>query len=546
MNPRTKSLISTIAGFAALGFFAMGIIYWAVFTSPAFNLNIGQWDATLRVLMVLAIVAFSVYLIISPESVGASAAKRSTRLTANALVASLVAIGIGIALNIIVANVPVARADLTAGQDFTLSAQTIKVLQQLDTRNKNVTAVAIFSDQAAAQQGTTVTRQQMDDLLKEYASHTSKLKYEFLDPYVSPGRATELGAQHLGTVVFDDGTKHEYANTISEADFTSALVRLMDTSTKTVAFLTGDGERTADGSEQQNYSTVKADLVRENYNVINWNLVTSPTIVLSDVTVLVIAAPTKALAPKEVQAVQTYLDGGGHVLMLLSPSTPDEALPPLASILQKYGVTPAKGVVLDLASSASAQSPNVVVVRSFPAHNITDALTQTGAVVVFPAAMGLRPPTSTVGSMVVSQLIQSSPSPDQSWLETDTQVAQYDPAKDLPGPVSMGLAIAPAASTSETATTQPSTRLVVYTDADFASNYGLQVFQGTGNLDLFANSVSWLAGANELVSIRAKEASAPRTITLDAGQKNLIFTTTVLGLPILVLLLGAFTWWRRR
>src|SRR5437762_11342307 len=143
MNSRTKSLISTIAGFSALGFFAMGIIYWAAFTNPAFNLNIGQWDATLRVLMVLAIVAFSVYLIISPESVGASAAKRSTRLTANALVASLVAIGIGIALNIIVANVPVARADLTAGQDFTLSAQTIKVLQQLDARNKNVTAVAI-------------------------------------------------------------------------------------------------------------------------------------------------------------------------------------------------------------------------------------------------------------------------------------------------------------------------------------------------------------------------------------------------------------------
>src|SRR5205814_3818245 len=104
MNSRTKSLISTIAGFSALGFFAMGLIYWAVFTNPAFNLNIGQWDATLRVLMVLAIVTFSVYLIISPESVGASAAKRSTRLTANALVASLVAIGIGIVLNIIVAN----------------------------------------------------------------------------------------------------------------------------------------------------------------------------------------------------------------------------------------------------------------------------------------------------------------------------------------------------------------------------------------------------------------------------------------------------------
>src|SRR5205823_13766441 len=140
--------------------------------------------------------------------------------------------------------------------------------------NKNVTAVAIYSDQ---QPGTT-TRQQMEDLLKEYVSHSSKLKYEFLDPYASPGRARELGAQQLGTVVFDDGTKREYANTISEADFTSAIVRLMDTTTKTVAFLTGHGERTADGSEQENYATAKSGLERENYRVINWNLVTSPTI----------------------------------------------------------------------------------------------------------------------------------------------------------------------------------------------------------------------------------------------------------------------------
>ncbi|MDQ6694521.1 MAG: ABC transporter, partial [Chloroflexota bacterium] len=59
-------------------------------------------------------------------------------------------------------------------------------------------------------------------------------------------------------------------------------------------------------------------------------------------------------------------------------------------------------------------------------------------------------------------------------------------------------------------------------------------------------SVSWLAGANELVSIRPKDPSARRTVTLDNTQKNLIFTSTVFGLPLLTLLTGAFMWWRRR
>ena len=110
----------------------------------------------------------------------------------------------------------------------------------------------------------------------------------------------------------------------------------------------------------------------------------------------------------------------------------------------------------------------------------------------------------------------------------------------------MGLTIAPQASgsTTSTITSTVNTKLVVFSDADFASNFAVQ--QVPANNDLFANSVAWLAGSYDLVSVRAKPANSPRTLTLDAGQKNLIFTSTVLGLPILVLLSGAYIWWRRR
>src|SRR5207249_3367324 len=97
--------------------------------------------------------------------------------------------------------------------------------------------------------------------------------------------------------------------------------------------------------------------------------------------------------------------------------------------------------------------------------------------------------------------------------------------KDLPGPVSIGLTIAPESSSTTTATnpitSTVNTKLVVYSDADFPSNYAIQQFPS--NSDLFANSVAWLAGNYDLVSVRAKAANTPRTMTLDAGQKNLIF-----------------------
>ncbi len=544
MTQSTKSLISTIAGFAAIAFFGMTIIYWAALTNPAFNTNIGQWDTTLRVLAVLTIVAFSVYLIISPDSVGATAAKRSTRLTANAFVAALVAIGIGVAINIIAANVPIARADLTAGQQFTLSDQTIKVIQSVDQKGVAVDAVAFYSDQSPG----STTRDQIQQLLKEYVSHSSKLKYEIVDPYQSPQRAQELGATALNTVVFTNGKKNETAKAIAEADLTSALARLLDTSSKSVAFLQGHGERNPQGTTQNDYSSVNATLTQDNYHVVNWNLVTSPTLTLTDATVLVIAAPQTALSAKETQTIESYLDGGGHVLMEVDPQMPAAALKPMADILAKYGVTPVQGAVLDLAKEKSTQDPSVVLVNSFPDSDITRDLNTHQSSVVFPLAMGLKSPTSTVGSMVVTPIVQSSSGSDQSWLETNlqSQSVQYDAGVDLPGPVTMGLTIAPQASdtTTSTITNTVGTKLVVFSDADFASDFAIQ--QVPANNDLFANSVAWLAGNYDLVSVRAKPANSPRTITLDAGQKNLVFTSTVLALPILVLLCGTYIWWRRR
>jgi ABC-type uncharacterized transport system involved in gliding motility auxiliary subunit len=90
------------------------------------------------------------------------------------------------------------------------------------------------------------------------------------------------------------------------------------------------------------------------------------------------------------------------------------------------------------------------------------------------------------------------------------------------------------------------TRIVAFGDADFASNNILQQQIPIYNLDLFGNTISYLAGANELVSIRPKDPSTPRTVALDAGQRNLVLIGTVLGLPLLVALAGVMMWWRRR
>ena len=120
MSKSTRSLIATIAGFAALGFGLLTLFYWAAVLNPPFSFS--NIDLTLKVLAIAAIICLAVYLLVSPESVGSTMGKRSTRLTANALIAAVVAVAIGVVVNIIVDNVPAVRADLTAGQDFAIFA----------------------------------------------------------------------------------------------------------------------------------------------------------------------------------------------------------------------------------------------------------------------------------------------------------------------------------------------------------------------------------------------------------------------------------------
>ncbi|HYP39120.1 MAG TPA: Gldg family protein [Chloroflexia bacterium] len=552
MNNSRRTLIATIAGFTALGLAIMAVFYWAALAVPAYTLDLGQIDLPLRLLVIGAIISFSIYILATPESVGRTVGKRSTRLTANALVASIVAVAIAIVINMIVEAAPAARADLTAGQEFTLSQQTIRVIQDLDRRNANVTAVGFFSQNDPSRNPQTIT--QAEDLFKEYRSHSSRFRYEFVDPEAQPQRASQYNISRFGVVVLEDGRKREIADSASERDLTSALVRLSNTTPRTVAFLTGHGERDFNSLDQDGYSQAKESLAQNNYQTLVWSLVTSPTLTVSDVTVLIIAAPIRALPANEVQIIQTYLDGGGHALMLLDPSMPPEALQSLNPILSKYGVTPQQGFALDLAKRIQ-QDPSVILVDSYPLTDITEALSKNRLPTIFPLAFGLAI-TNTVPGFTSKALVNTSGVPPVSWLETniESQQVAYEEGQDVPGPVNLAVSVEPSdptatAPVTDTATVTPtnqvSTRLVVFSDVDFAANFLLSG-QAPFNSDLFGNSVSWLAGANELVSIRAKDASAPRTITLDAGQKNLIFTATVLGLPMLVFLMGIFNWWRRR
>jgi ABC-type uncharacterized transport system involved in gliding motility auxiliary subunit len=78
--------------------------------------------------------------------------------------------------------------------------------------------------------------------------------------------------------------------------------------------------------------------------------------------------------------------------------------------------------------------------------------------------------------------------------------------------------------------------------SSWVANY---ILSFNGNRDLVMNMMNWLSSDEDLISIRPKEPE-DRRLSLNRAQMTTIFYTSVVGLPVLVILAGLGVWWRRR
>ena len=139
---------------------------------------------------------------------------------------------------------------------------------------------------------------------------------------------------------------------------------------------------------------------------------------------------------------------------------------------------------------------------------------------------------------------------DASWAERDLDrffaegQAELD-AADLPGPVSVAVAgtLSFAGVPDEEGVETPvEARVSVFGDVDFASNELLDAYR---NRDLFVNTVNWLMGDVEAISIRPALSRASR-FQLTAEQFVRIRTLSLFMLPEFLAIIGVWVWWARR
>ncbi len=513
------------------------IVFWVGLAALALGVIVlvggGRGPVPTEYMLIGGVVLMVLSALMRPAAVRQAFGVRGVRYGSNALVLTLGFLAIlGLLDYLSTQNRFDLRKDFTANQQFTLSPQTIQILENLKTPVK---ATAFFR--------IATPRREAEDRLREYSLHSSKFTYEFFDPDERLDLVQQLGATHDGGVVFQAGNKKQEATGTSESDFTGAILKVTTDQPRAVYFVTGHRERDLNEFGEAGYGTLRQWIEKDNYGIGTLNLLITPTIPVS-ATVVVLASPQSALSDAETKILGDYLDQGGRLMVLSDPTKPD----PLPSVLDKWGVKFDNDEVVDPVSAV--QSPLLPATQQYPFSPITQNMN--GLATVFPFARSVKRNDSPPNGVSTQAIVQTSPN---SWGETtlDPNVQpQFDESKDIKGPVDLVVTVegtAPISPTNPVTTTTSArkTRIVVVGTSEFVSNRILQAQQlrGFANVDLFMNSINWLAEEEALISIRPTPPDQ-RTLVMTGNQPQTIFLLTVIVLPALVLLTGLSVWWRRR
>lgn len=372
------------------------------------------------------------------------------------------------------------RIDLTPERRFTLSAHTRDVLARLQS---DVTLTAFYSSQD------TGMRQDLSDLLSLYADASHRVTTRLLDLDRSPGAAQQLGVRTYNTAVVSAGERHERIDLVVEELVTSAILRTAGMPPVPTWMVTGHGECNPRDDEGrgglgQGVHALEAD----GFDV----RAAGGAAGLHESGLVVLAGPTRDLAPAEADALVAFARGGGSLLVLVDPPTPRS----IAALLARFGVEPGDDVVVDEQGRLLGTDGLSARIAFLNQQLVPQAPEATA---ILPIAQSLR--------LVDAEGVQADylgVTEESTWADVDRRALsggppQFRPDRDRHGPLPV------AALVRVKGDGEREGRVVVVGDADFATNLHIGVL---GNRDLL------LAVAELAVRPDAYTASRPRPVSL--------------------------------
>ena len=407
----------------------------------------------------------------------------------------------------------VVRKDLSKERVFSLSPQTLGVLESLDFPID----IKVF-DLKSGQNPT-------HDLLALYQRENDLIQVTYIDTHKYPLLAKQYRVTRRGTYIFT--SEHKTPVTLTEDDFvkrtfddrgrmqlelrqeeklTSTLYSFMDARESHCYFLTGHGERTIDDYEAEGLSKLKEALSIENIVVTSHNIAIQGAFP-QPANVVVIPGPKSKFTEYELKTLRQFIKNKGALLVLLDPLVESRGLEVgLSGLLEEQGFVLHDDLVIDpdnffkLGDPKSPQGSPLLPVLDYQNHAIVNPLEKRHLDTIFFSARSLEKKTPLADNYEYQPVLLTSKSGyGEVSLQAFKTSPKYDQGRDYKGPVCVGavMRIRPPQNTPG-----PETRLAVYGDSGFAAN---QVVGIGGHKDLLVNTVRWLLNQEKHITIRPKE-----------------------------------------
>ena len=273
-------------------------------------------------------------------------------------------------------------------------------------------------------------------------------------------------------------------------------------------------------------STFSDQLEKENYEVNTLSLLTVDE-VPAEADCILIYEPSTDLSDEEVTMLTDYVTGGGKLMVCAGP-TENGTLTSLYSLLERYGITTADGIVVDGDREHYAFGMPYVLMPDLASSDITDSLMEENYYVLMPISQGLTVGSST-GATVTSLMTTSDSAYSKA---AGYSLTTYDKEDgDTDGPFTVAVSIED----------ESGGQIVWFSSADFLDDM-YNAYSSGANVDLAMNSLSWLVGEREAIAIRSKSLNYNYLTISDSTSSVLkglmigVFPLAYLGIGIGVVL----------
>jgi ABC-type uncharacterized transport system involved in gliding motility auxiliary subunit len=550
------------AGWAARAILIVGALFVIVGLSLLILFGFGSPGLPAAIWGLLLIVVYGFF---EPETMGSFFGQGQLQAGTRALASVLLVVAAVVLLNVFVRDKLADKQwDLSKGQVNSLAPQTEQIVKALD---KPVTAT-IWSSQSNSEMQTAY------DLLQRYRALNGKLiiqRYTVLD---RPTLARQQKIQQAASVVFESpGHPSEVTTDVTEQGLDTVLSRLATGRSPKAYFLTGHGEPDTQTQSQAGTSiTVLVQaLQKQGITVATLNLsagggggtvapgtpsltaTPSPTDtgtpspaaspgasppsvstakVPADADELVILDPQSDLSQAEIDAINAYLDGGGHVMVSQGPFAKTN----VGQVLKRYGVTFGPGIVIDQQLQVRGAQGGILQIQSYGQHIVSRGMETLPTILLGATSVDGQPGTTYTLTPIVTSASDAC---------ERTDATNPDPAceaTDKKGPFNI---IDTVEQTGAKAGAKEG-RAVVMGGAVFASDLvALSTNRPPGNQPLMINAVNWLAGQDKIINVPPHTTTASQIFLTDA-QKQLVLVGYPVLLPLLMLGLGVNAYLRRR